>query len=118
MLIALLVLLGSQLIGESVTRLLGLTIPGPVLGLVLLAVAAAASARVRDAVEPTATGLLRHLSLLFVPSGVGIVQHLPRLVSEGAAIGAAVIVSTVATLAVTALTFQAVARRLGVQGER
>lgn len=47
MLIALLVLLGSQLIGESVTRLLGLTIPGPVLGLVLLAVAAAASARVR-----------------------------------------------------------------------
>ena len=118
MLIALLMLLGSQLAGEAVTRLLGLTIPGPVLGLVLLAVAAAASTKVREAVEPTATGLLRHLSLLFVPAGVGIVQHLPRLVSEGAAIGAAVVVSTVATLAVTALTFQAVARRLGLQDER
>ncbi len=90
MLIALLILLGSQLLGEAATRLLGLTIPGPVLGLVLLAAAAASSVRVRDAVEPTATGLLRHLSLLFVPAGVGIVQHLPRLLSEGVAIGSAV----------------------------
>lgn len=118
MLIALLMLLGSQLIGESVTRLLGLPVPGPVLGLLLLAAGAGLSGRLREAVEPTATGLLRNLSLLFVPAGVGIVQHLPRLASEGLAIGGAIVFSTTLTLAVTALTFQWVARRLGTQEER
>lgn len=117
MLNALLILLGSQLAGEVLARLLSLPVPGPVIGLLLLAGAAAWLPRLRKAVEPTANGLLRNLSLLFVPAGVGIVQHLPRLATEGVAIGAAIVISTALTLAVTALTFQWVARRLGLQGE-
>jgi holin-like protein len=113
MLAAVTLLLTMQLLGEALARGLGLAVPGPVIGLALLALAFAGSRRLREAVEPTANGLLRHLSLLFVPAATGIVEHLPRLASEGLAIGAAVLLSTAASLAVTALTFRAVAQRLG-----
>ena len=118
MLIAITALLVFQLIGETVARGLALTIPGPVIGFVLLALAVAVSGAFRKAVEPTALELLRHLSLLFVPAAVGIVQQLPLLEAEWLAIGTALIVSTVASLAVTALTFRAVARLLGLEEER
>ena len=118
MLIAIAALLVFQLVGEAVARGLGLTIPGPVIGLALLAVAVAGSAAFRKAVEPTALELLRHLSLLFVPAAVGIVQQLPRLEAEWLAIGAALVVSTIAALAVTALTFRAVSRLLRLEEER
>jgi holin-like protein len=116
-LFAIAALLVFQLTGESLARGLGLTIPGPVIGLALLALALAPSRKLRQAIEPTASGLLRHLSLLFVPAAVGIVQHLPLLASEGLAIGTALVASTLAALIVTALTFRAVSRLLGLGEE-
>jgi holin-like protein len=118
MLIAITALLVFQLIGEAVARGLALTVPGPVIGFALLALAVAVSGEFRKAVEPTALELLRHLSLLFVPAAVGIVQLLPRLEAEWLSIGTALVASTVASLAVTALTFRAVARLLGLGEER
>jgi holin-like protein len=118
MLIAITALLLFQLAGEAIARGLGLAIPGAVIGLVLLAVAIAASTRLRGTVEETAAALIRHMSLLFVPAAVGIVQQLPRLEAEGLAIGTALVVSTVAALVVTALTFRAVVQLLGIEEER
>ncbi len=112
MLIALTSLLAFQLAGEAVSRALVPAIPGPVLGFALLAVALLLSRDLRRVLEPTANTLLRHLSLLFVPAAVGVVQQLPRLRAEGLAIGAALVVSTVLSMAVAALCFQAVARRV------
>lgn len=114
------VLLSCQLAGEVASRGLGLPVPGPVLGLVLLflglqlrarrhpaeAEAPAGLARVSD-------GLLQNLALLFVPAGVGVVQHLGPLREHGAALAVALVGSTVLTLAVTAFAFTAVARRFG-----
>ena len=122
MLIALTLLLVFQLLGEVASRLLGLAIglaiPGPVIGFALLAVLLARSPRALRIVEPTANALLRHLSLLFVPAAVGIIQQLPRLRAEGPAIAVALVVSTLAALAVTAFTFRAVGRLLGLAEER
>jgi putative effector of murein hydrolase LrgA (UPF0299 family) len=112
MLFALTTLLAFQLAGEAVATLSGGMLPGPVIGFAALAAALAALPRLRRAVEPTAAGLLRHLSLLFVPAAVGVVQQLPRLRAEGVAIGAALLVSTVAAMAVGALCFRAVAARI------
>jgi len=117
MLLALTVLLGMQFVGEAIAHGFGLTVPGPVIGLALLAVAVASSRGLRETVQPTANVLLRHLSLLFVPAGVGIIQYLPRFVSEGFAMVVAVILSTAATLAVTALTFRLAARALRLRDE-
>lgn len=113
MLKGLLLLLACQLVGEAVTRELLLPVPGPVLGLAMLAVLLLARPSLHATVGPVANTLLSNLSLLFVPAAVGVVQVLPLLRTEGVAIGAAVVVSTVAALVVTALTFRAVARLLG-----
>ena len=119
MLQAFALLLLCQLAGEGVTRGLGLPVPGPVIGLVLMAIGLLTAQRLgliraedveATALGRTATGLLGHLSLLFVPAGVGIVQHGGTLLRNGVALVIALVVSTVLSLAVTAFVFRAVAR--------
>ena len=57
-----------------------------------------------------ADGLLRHLSLLFVPAGVGVMLHAARLEAEWPAILAAILVSTALTIVVTVLVFRLAVR--------
>lgn len=113
MLNGVLVLLACQLAGEAVARSLHLPVPGPVLGMAGLALLLLLVPRLHTVVGPVAGALLSNLSLLFVPAAVGVVQVLPLLRAEGLAIAAAVLLSTVAALVVTALTFRFVARVLG-----
>ncbi len=113
MLTGILILLASQLAGEALARGLGIGIPGPVLGMAMLAAALLLRPRLQEVVAPVATALLSNLSLLFVPAAVGVVQVLPLLANEGVAIGVALLVSTVLSLIVTALTFRAVVRLRG-----
>lgn len=113
MLNALAILLVCQLIGEAVARGLGLPVPGPVLGLVLLFAGLAVRGGTPAPLQETAQGLLRHLSLLFVPAGVGIMLHVARIRSEWLAILSALVLSTLLTLAVTAIVFRLVARLAG-----
>lgn len=110
---AILVILGFQLGGEVVTRALDLSLPGPVLGMAALLVTFLLVPRVEALVRPVAQGLLSHLSLLFVPAGVGVVAHMPLLRQEGAALALALLLSTAAAIAVGALVFVMVARLTG-----
>jgi holin-like protein len=69
-------LLACQLVGEVVVRLLDVPVPGPVVGMLVLFVLL----RVRDVrddagVVRAGQALLRHLQLLFVPAGVGVVAY-------------------------------------------
>jgi holin-like protein len=114
MLAALAALLVCQLVGEVIVRGLALPVPGPVLGMVLLFLAMLARAPLPKALGKTSDGLLKHLSLLFVPAGVGVVQNLATLGHEGVRLIAVVVLGTVTTLAVTALTFEYLARFMGV----
>ena len=113
MLTALTVLLCCQLAGEVAARFFGVPVPGPVLGMALLFALLLARVRVADHAREAAPALIRHLSLLFVPAGVGLIRHTARLRAEWAAIAVAVVVSTAATVAVTALVFQSIARARG-----
>ena len=73
-------LLGCQVVGELVVRLTGLPVPGPVVGMVLLFVVLQVRRPAADAgVFEASDALLRHLQLLFVPAGVGIVVYLSVL---------------------------------------
>lgn len=110
MILPLTLLLTFQLAGEALSRALGLPLPGPVLGMALLLIAMIAVPRLAEMLRPTAQGILAHLSLLFVPAGVGIVGHLDRLGSQGLPILIAIIISTALAIAVGALTFQTLAR--------
>lgn len=110
MLGALTLLLACQLAGESLQRLLGLPLPGPVIGLVLLLVLLAIRREVWPALAGTAKGLLQHLTLLYVPAGVGLMVHLARLERQWLPLLAALVGSTVLTLLVTVMVFRLVSR--------
>ncbi|MDR7123405.1 CidA/LrgA family protein [Pseudotabrizicola sp. 4114] len=117
MLHALIAILSLQLLGEAAARALSLPLPGPVLGMVLMLALLIASPRFAALIRPTAQGILAHLSLLFVPAGVGVVGHFATLGSQTAAIAVAVIGSTILAIAVGALTFAAVARLTGARDD-
>jgi holin-like protein len=102
-------LLVCQSLGEVLARLGHLPLPGPVLGMLLLA-GLLAWPRVRAPVQLAAEGLLAHLSLLFVPVGVGVMTHLALLSQYGSRIALALVLSTWIGLAVAALVLRALLR--------
>ena len=101
--LALLLLL--QAAGESLAHALALPFPGPVIGLVLLLVVLP-WAPLREPVGECATLLLSHLSLLFVPVGVGVITHLALLSAYGIQLLVVIVLATWAGLAVTALALR------------
>jgi holin-like protein len=106
-------LLACQLIGEALVRLADLPVPGPVLGMVLLFGILAWRKAVPEDLGKTAGGLLDHLSLLFVPAGVGVILHFDLVAAEWPAIAVSLIVSTLLTIAVTALLMRRLAKPEG-----
>ena len=96
-------LLALQSLGEILSRGLSLPFPGPVIGMMLLLVALRSPA-VREPVGACADYLLSHLSLLFVPVGVGVMTHLSLLDQYGGRILVVIVLSTWIGLAVTVLT--------------
>ena len=104
---ALAILLAFQLLGELLVHLGGLPVPGPVLGMVLLFLTLLGRGALPESLRSTAQTLLSHLSLLFVPAGVGIIQHGARLAEEWLAVAIALLLSTLLTVAVTALVMRA-----------
>jgi len=106
-------LLVFQCLGEVLVRSTGVPVPGPVVGMLLLFFALRMRRSTPESLALAADGLLRHLSLLFVPAGVGVMLHVSRLADEWMAILAALIASTVVAIAATALTMRALIRRRG-----
>ncbi|APW48035.1 CidA/LrgA family protein [Rhodoferax antarcticus] len=99
-------LLAMQSLGELLSRGLHLPFPGPVIG-ILLMVLALRWPVVRAPVAACAGFLLSHLSLLFVPVGVGVMTHLGLLDQYGVRMLAVIVLSTWVGLAVTALVVRA-----------
>lgn len=95
-------LLALQSAGELLARGLSLPFPGPVIGMVLLLLALRWDV-VREPVATCANFLLSHLSLLFVPVGVGVMTHLGLLSQYGGRMLLVIVLSSAIGLAVTAL---------------
>lgn len=102
-------LLVLQTCGELLARAFVLPFPGPVIGLLLLLVALRLKC-VQERVGAVAEFLLNHLSLLFVPVGVGVMTHLGVLAQYGWRLAVVIVVSTWIGLAVTALCVRALLR--------
>jgi holin-like protein len=99
-------LLVCQLIGEVVVRLLHLPIPGPVVGMVVLFAGLVARGRAPEELEGVAGGLLRYLSLLFVPAGTGVIVHAKMLSTQLAPVAGTVAIGTAVTVGVTGWLMQ------------
>jgi putative effector of murein hydrolase LrgA (UPF0299 family) len=103
-------LLVLQSAGELLAHGLHLPFPGPVVGMVLLLLALN-FAIVREPVAACAEFLLSHLSLLFVPVGVGVMTHLGLVSQYGVRMLLTIVLSTWFGLAVTALVLRALSHK-------
>jgi len=109
---SLFILLLFQMMGEALRVATHMPIPGPVLGMVLLAAWYILRKREPDeALQQTAGSLLAWLGLLFVPAGVGIVANLALLRAAWFPILVSLLGSTLLTLIVTAWVMQRLGRR-------
>ena len=104
------ILLTCQLVGEVVTRLLRLPIPGPVLGMVILFCGLLVRGYVPQDMGTVTGELLQNLSLLFVPAGVGVMLHARLLADNLLALTLALVLSATITIAVTGLLMSWTAR--------
>lgn len=117
MLLSIALFLLLQLVGEAISYALGLPVPGPVFGMLFLLIGFFVSDTLIEKVRMTASVLLAHLALLFVPAGVGIIRHVDRIQDEWVAIALILVVGTGVTMVVTGLTVQWTAKLLGVDDD-
>ena len=111
------IILLYQLIGELFQKFFGLSIPGPVIGLVLLLLTLLLIQK-RQRVVPikedlfnSAEILLNYLPLLFIPVGVGVVMHLSLLEDNLASVVFVIILWTLSTLALTGYIMEKILRK-------
>ena len=103
-------ILACQLLGEVIVNKAQLPLPGPVAGMLLLFLFLLVKGSVPEELSRVSAGLLRHLSLLFVPAGVGVMAHFDLLGRDFWPLAVALILSTLATIAVTALVMASLNR--------
>lgn len=103
-------ILGCQLLGETVQVATKIAVPGPVIGMAILFLGLLVKKSLPAGLENAAGGLLRHLALLFVPAGVGVMLHIPRLADEWWPILLGIVPGTLVAIAVTALLVERLGR--------
>lgn len=110
MLYAMLILIGLQFLGDIIADCTAVPVPGMVIGLVLLFGMLCARGcihrsenAVPEALNRVAKVLHDNLGLMFVPAGAGVIANGASLAADGARLLAAVLLSTLATIAVTGL---------------
>jgi holin-like protein len=95
-----------QLAGEAFTKAFHTPLPGPVIGMVLLFAYCALRGGVPETLATVGDALLKNLSLLFVPAGVGVMVHGALFARDATAIVVALIGSTLITIGITGLIMQ------------
>lgn len=111
LIIGMCILLGCQFLGEVISRALSLPVPGPVLGMLILLIGLLIRGSVPTSLRTMGEGLLKYLTLLFVPAGVGLIQHFGLIRQELGILIVTLLVSTSVTILVTSQILQRVARR-------
>ncbi len=112
------ILLLFQLAGEAFRAVAHTQVPGPVIGMILLAAFYILRRREPSSeLQQAADGLLSWLGLLFVPAGVGIVANLALLRSTWLPISVALLGSTFITLVTTAWIMHRFGRRASIEKE-
>lgn len=111
LIIGMCILLGCQFLGEVISRALSLPVPGPVLGMLVLLIGLLIRGSVPASLRVMGEGLLKYLTLLFVPAGVGLIQHFGLIRQEIWILIATLIASTSVTILVTSQILQRTARQ-------
>ncbi|MDC1066473.1 CidA/LrgA family protein [Alphaproteobacteria bacterium] len=97
-----------QLVGEFIQKFFEISIPGPVIGLILLLTVlliknkySNAPTNLENDLMRSCQSLINYLPLLFIPVGVGVVMHLSLLEENLISVISIIILGTLLTLALT-----------------
>jgi len=101
MLQGMVLLLLFQLIGEGLSSLMKLPIPGNVIGMALMLLALSTGVVKLDWLQEAADLLLKYMAMFFVPAGVGVMLYFDLIGREWLPIVAATVISTFVVMAVT-----------------
>jgi len=110
-------LLVFQLVGEVAVQALGLPLPGPLIGMLLLFGALVVRGGMPGALADAAGSLLRHLMLLFIPAVTGVMMYFDRIEREWLPFLGACVLGAAVTMVVTALTLRWMMRVTGTRHE-
>ncbi|WP_081354839.1 CidA/LrgA family protein [Polynucleobacter asymbioticus] len=92
-----------QSLGELISKFLLPTLPGPVIGLVLLVFWLVLRKGINPELALVADGFSQYFGLLFVPAAVGVVLFLPQLKANALAIVSALVISVILTIGSSAV---------------
>ncbi len=98
------------LAGEATVRLLGLPLPGGLVGLALVLALLASGRLKRQSLRRGAQWLLADMLLFFVPAVLAVLEHGELIGLTGLKILFVILLSTVMVMLVTALTVEALSR--------
>ncbi|WP_415890407.1 CidA/LrgA family protein [Neptuniibacter sp. SY11_33] len=105
-----LILLVCQLVGELIVTVLGVPIPGSVVGMVLLLIGLIIRGEVPAGLRMTAEGLLKVLPLLLVPAGVGLMNYFGVLSEYWLELMVSLFVSTLITMFIVAFLLKVLSK--------
>lgn len=106
-----LIIISFTFLGEIVSKMLHLPIPGSVIGMVLLFLALVFNLLKIETIEIVGNYLLENLSIFFLPAGVGIMVYYPVIKDSWWSLLIFAIVVTGLTMSVVGQVVQFVQRR-------
>lgn len=106
-----LIILGIYLLGELISSLLHLPIPGSILGMVILFILLCTKIVKVDNISNVTNFLLSHLSFFFIPAGVGIMTSIGIIQSTWWQLLIVCLVTTIIIIGVTGVIVQAISKR-------
>lgn len=106
-----LIILGIYLLGELLSSLLKLPIPGNILGMVILFILLCTKVIKVDNISTVTNFLLNHLSFFFIPAGVGLMTSLGIIRSTWWQLLIVCLLTTIIIIGVTGIIVQAISKK-------
>lgn len=106
-----LIIFGIYLLGELISSLLHLPIPGNILGMIILFILLCTKVVKVDNISNVTNFLLDHLSFFFIPAGVGLMTSIGIIKSTWWQLLVVCISTTIIIIGVTGIIIQGILKR-------
>lgn len=112
------IILGIYLLGEFISQVLSLPIPGNILGMIILLVLLWTKVVKIEQIETIANFLLDHLAFFFIPAGVGLMTSIGIIKDSWLKLIVVCIATTIIIIASTGLIVQYITRKTNKRGDK
>ena len=112
------IILGIYLLGEFISEVLSLPIPGNILGMIILIFLLCTKIIKLEQIETIANFLLDHLAFFFIPAGVALMTSVDIIKDSWLKLIVVCIATTIIIIASTGLIVQYITRKNTKRGEK